>query len=155
MRGRESVDNLYEPTLADLDERPAGSDPPWRLDSQGYVAFFGGPLAAAVVGVLNGRRLGLDRDRLLAIGAIGVVGLAVAIAAYALIGFEGRTPRLLLAVAGILTYLGTRKLQQPADRLFQMHPDTDEDSYDSLWGTGFLIVVVCGLGSVALVGAIG
>jgi hypothetical protein len=57
--------DLFSPSLTRSVRRdlPAGSRP-WRLASQFYVAFFGGPLAAGAIGLLNGKRLGLPRERL-------------------------------------------------------------------------------------------
>jgi hypothetical protein len=149
--GRERVDDLYEPTLGDVARSGTGARP-WNLDSQGYVAFFGGPLAAATIGILNGRRLGLVRDALLAIAGIGAAGLVGAVLIQLALGGEGRAPRLVLAGTGVLCYVAIRRLQKRADRLYRMHPETDDvQPYESLWGPGLLVVVVCGLVSIALV----
>ena len=152
-RERQSVDNLYEPTLAGAVERPAGLDPPWRLGSQGYVAFFGGPLAAGVVGFLNARRLDLEDGRALAILGIGVLGLSALLLLAALFDGIADLGRGLLAVSGLACYVATRQLQKRADRRYALLPGANE-AYRSLWGPGLMIVLGCGLVSYVLVGVV-
>ena len=82
LREQERDDDLFSPSLRDRAAIPAGARP-WRLSSQFYVAFFGGPLAAAAIGVVNGRRLGLGTGRLVGIAAAGVGALCLLIAAAA------------------------------------------------------------------------
>jgi uncharacterized membrane protein YfcA len=143
---REHDDGLFSPSLSDRVDAPSGKRP-WRLGSQFYVAFFGGPLAAAAIGVLNGRRLGIADGRLLAIAAAGVAALAVAVAAAAAFDSEDARPRFFLVVAGVATYFVARQLQKAADdRHRRGRPD--EQVYDSLWGPGLAAVVVCGILSV-------
>jgi hypothetical protein len=135
-------------------ELPAG-ERPWRLGSQFYVAFFGGPLAAGAIGYVNAKRLGLPGPRLTAIAAIGVACFVGAVAvAVALADTDaGRGPRLMLAVAGVVAYLGVRELQKEADRLYGLTRD-DEQAYDSLWGPGLAAVVLLGIFSVVVVAAL-
>jgi hypothetical protein len=149
-------DDLFRPTLAGTRARAGTGDRPWRVSSQFFVAFFGGPLAAAVVGILNGRRLGLGPVRLLGMAAAGVAAYAVALGAGVVIsGLTQRGARLTLVVGGVLTYLVTRRLQEDADRRYAAGLGFD-DTYASLWLTGLLIVVGVGLPSgLLLVGVIG
>ena len=63
-------DELLRPTIA------AGVDPkvqPWRLNSQAYVAFFGGVIAATTIAWLNSGRLGVERGKRWLIVATGAV----------------------------------------------------------------------------------
>ena len=64
---RPERDELFAPTLSQTarTELPPG-EKPWRLNSQFYVAFFGGPLAAGTIGYLNGKRLGVPGRSLIA-----------------------------------------------------------------------------------------
>ncbi|GAB2606723.1 hypothetical protein Aab01nite_01890 [Paractinoplanes abujensis] len=66
-------DELFSPTIRD--QAPPAKRP-WRPESIVYPAFFGGPLAAATLGVLNGRRLALPVQQLLLIAGAGLVGFA-------------------------------------------------------------------------------
>ena len=63
-------DELFQPTIHD---RPVSGKPPWRPQSILYPGFFGGPLAAAVLGVVNGRRGGLPPVRVALIAAAGLI----------------------------------------------------------------------------------
>jgi hypothetical protein len=64
------LDKLLRPTLQD--QRRTGARP-WRVESQVYVGFFGGPLAIGAIAFLNSHRLGVPgngRARISAITAI-------------------------------------------------------------------------------------
>ena len=141
-------DDLFSPSLSQTANRqlPEGSRP-WRLGSQFYVAFFGGPLAIAAIGFVNAARLGLPGSRRWQIAAAGAAGLAGAVAAVLLLDWDV-TPRLTVAVAGVASYLIVRRLQKDADRLYGLGRDEDL-AYDSLVGPGLLAVVVGGLATVA------
>jgi hypothetical protein len=144
--GNQHEDDLFAPSLGGgrAPVPPAG-ERPWRLGSQFYVAFFGGPIAAGLVGYLNGRRLGLPSPRLAAIAAVGLASLAAVAVAVAVVGeSENRSLRLLSAVGGIVAYLGIRQLQQDADRRYGVGRHDDE-SYDSLWLPGLGIVLLGGV----------
>jgi uncharacterized membrane protein len=143
-------DELLTPSLTQsaLRELPPGRKP-WRLGSQFYVSFFGGPLAAAAVGFMNADRLELPRDRRAAIVAAGLLGFALAIALLLTVDSEWTRPRFLLAVTGVLAYAVVHRLQHAADRRYALGRD-DESAYDSLWQAGLAIVLVAGLASAAV-----
>jgi multisubunit Na+/H+ antiporter MnhB subunit len=123
--------------------RPEGARP-WRLGSQLYVAFFGGPLGAAAIGWFNGGRLGLSRSRSAVIVVIGAAGFLVTLAlVVAIDAGSGRSPRLVMAGVGVACYVATRELQKPADTRYAV--GRDQDAYDSLWLPGIATVIVCGL----------
>lgn len=106
-------DDLFSPTIRD---QPAPGRPPWRPESIVYPAFFGGPLAAATLGVLNGRRLALPTGHLIAIAAAGVAGFAARVAVGAFT--DGNSPvRLAGTVTGVLVWLLVLSLQRGPFRL--------------------------------------
>jgi hypothetical protein len=149
-------DDLLSPSLTGSKRRqlPAG-ERPWRLGSQFYVAFFGGPLAAGAIGYVNAKRLGLPGPRLTAIAAIGVACFIGAVtAAVVLADAEaGQRPRFMLAVAGAVAYVGARQLQRDADHLYGLNRD-DEQAYDSLWGPGLGAIFLFGIFSLVVVAAV-
>lgn len=143
-------DELLSPTLQDAPT--ATVDParrPWQLGSQVYIAFFGGVLPVTAIAYWNSQRLGLPRDRLRLILGIGALGFA-AVAALTLLvqttilpsnTIAGRNIRLSSRVVAVLIYLLFRRIQQPADRVYQLRTD---GQYNSLWRTG--LVAVFGFG---------
>jgi hypothetical protein len=88
-------DELFRPTIR---EQQAPGKPPWRPESILYPAVFGGPLAGAALGILNGRRLALSGRPLLAIGAAGLAGFGARLAVGA--AADGNFP---VRLAGLLT----------------------------------------------------
>lgn len=143
-------DDLLAPSLADA-ARPGARRRPWRLASQFWVAFFGGPLGVATIAWLNARRLELDRRARLAIAATGVAGLLVGVAlALALRAADlASGARLATQAAGVLAYGILYRIQKPGDRVYAFYGTREED-YDSLLGPG--IAAVVGLGIPTVVG---
>lgn len=129
-------DELFSPTIR---ERPAPGKPPWRPDSILYPAF-GGPLAAAVLGVVNGGRLGLPGRHLLAIAAAGLVGFGARLAVSAAV--EGNSPvRLAGMVAGALVWLVVLAFQRSPFRAYTFRGGEPA----SLVGPGFAAFFGCGV----------
>jgi hypothetical protein len=141
-------DDLFAPSLAGGRRGvPPPGRRPWRLGSQFYVAVLGGPVAAGLVGYLNGKRLELEQGRLAAIAGIAAAALvAVAIAAgvVARSTDESRPLRLAMAIGGAVAYVAIRQLQKDADRRHAVGR-SDEESYDSLWLPGVVMVVAGGV----------
>ena len=135
----EREDDLFAPSLGGLRRNalPVGRRP-WRLGSQFYVAAFGGPIAAGLVGYENGKRLGLPNRRLAVIGGVTLAALGAVVVAAA--AYEDAS-RGLLTIGGVLAYLPIRELQKDADRRYRAGRNPAE-TYDSLWRLGFGIVVV-------------
>ena len=107
-------DDLFRPTI---EEPVATGKPPWRPESIVYPAFFGGPLAAATLGVLNGRRLGLAAGPLAGIATAGAACFGARLAVAAVI--EGNSAvRLAGTVTGLLVWLLVLLLQR---RPFRVH----------------------------------
>jgi hypothetical protein len=141
-------DELFTPSLTQTRRRIlVEGERPWRLGSQFYVAFFGGPVGAATVGWLNGGRLQLPQARRVAIAAAGLAAFALAAVLVRAVDSEWASPRFLLAATGVLAYAVSRWLQHAADRRYGIG---QEDTYDSLWGPGLAIVLVCGFASAAV-----
>lgn len=107
-------DELFSPTIR---EQPAPGKPPWRPESILYPAFFGGPLAAATLGVFNGGRLGLPGRHLLAIAGAGLAGFGARLALSAAIDGNAGV-RLAGAAAGALVWLVVLALQRKPFRAY-------------------------------------
>ncbi|MFY1689989.1 hypothetical protein [Plantactinospora sp. WMMB782] len=107
-------DELFSPTIQ---ERPAAGKPPWRPESILVPAVFGGPLAAAALGVLNGGRLGLPGRRLAAIGAAGLVGFGARLAVSAAVDGNSAV-RLAGMVTGVLVWLAALSFQRAPFRAY-------------------------------------
>ena len=157
-RSPERDADLFSPSLKQSARRdlPEGSRP-WRLRSQFYVAFLGGPLALGAIGFLNGGRLGLSRERRWAIAGIAIAAFVAVVALAAVVLAAGtnvnRGPRLMLTVAGVVSFLAAHELQKDADRLYGLNRD-EEQTYDSLWGPGIGAVLLAGISSLAVVAAV-
>jgi len=148
-------EDMFSPSLTQTARRelPSG-EKPWRLGSQFYVAFFGGPLAAGAIGYLNGRRLGLSLERQLAIIGIGIAGFAAALTVAGIVlDDESGGRRLPLAIAGVASYLACRQLQRDADRLYGLDRDEDQ-AYGSLWAPGLGAVLLLGTFSLIVLAAV-
>jgi hypothetical protein len=135
-------DDLFRPTIT---ARPAPGRPPWRPQSIVYPAFFAGPLAAVVLGVLNGRRLALPRWQVLAIAAAGLVGLGARLAVSAMVDDSGL--RVAGVVAGLLVWLVVLWFQRRPFRAAQFGGVRPA----SLIGPGLAAFFGCGFLEAALV----
>ena len=131
------TDDLFRPTIED---RATVTSPPWRPQSILYPAFFGGPLAGTVLGLLNGRRLRLATGPMLAIAAAG----AAAIVARFLVtsALDGRTSaRLIGATAGVARVGRRRSVQKRPFRVYEIGGGEPA----SLVGAGFAAAIGCGI----------
>ena len=146
--------DLLTPTLTEHRPRDWHERLPWRLGSQVFVAFLGGPVAVTIIAVLNGARLRMPRERLLLMAAIGVAGTIAGVLAAGLIDLG--SARLLVQVAGVLTAGPLHLLQRSPDRVhstFSPHHDP-EDDYGSLWLPGLGAVLAGWLVQLTLVGLV-
>jgi len=107
------TDDLFTPTIR---TPTAPATPPWRPESIVYPAFFGGALAATVLGAINAHRLSLGRGPVLAIVAAGLVLFAGRVAFAATIG--GNTGRIGGIVAGLLTWGVVNAVQRKPFRAY-------------------------------------
>jgi len=139
-------DDLFTPTIR---ERPASGRPPWRPDSIMYPAFFGGPLAATALGLMNGRRLGLTAGPLTVIALAGAAAFAARLAITA--AFDGRSGiRFIGAVAGVLVWLVVLGFQRRPFRAFTL----GDREPASLIGPGFAALLVGALVEAAAVATV-
>jgi hypothetical protein len=141
-------DPLLSPTLQDGQQDDGAREPPWRLQSQFWVAFFGGPLAASAIAFFNCRRLRVPSESrrwifVIAAAALGAAGLL----AFVLVAADvGSGARLANQAAGVLAFIPLHRLQKSADRVYLFYGDQDEDdAYESLWGPGLAAVFLLGL----------
>ena len=130
-------DELFSPTIRD--QAPPRRRP-WRPESIVYPAFFGGPTAAALLGVLNGRRLGLPTGHLLAIAGAGVAGFGARLAVGAF-DVSSSAVRLAGTATGILVWLVVLALQR---RPFRVATLRGVESA-GLVVPGFVVALGCGL----------
>ncbi|MBM2622777.1 hypothetical protein JIG36_45485 [Actinoplanes sp. LDG1-06] len=136
-------DELFSPTIRD--QAPPGKRP-WRPESIVYPAFFGGPFAAATLGVLNGRRLALPTPQLLAIAGAGVAGFGARLVAGAFVESDSGV-RLSGTVSGILVWLVVLLLQRRAFRVAMLRGVEPA----SLIRPGLFAAIGCGLLEGALI----
>jgi hypothetical protein len=123
---------------------------PWRLQSQVYVAFFGGPLAIGAIALANAFMLGMSRRAQLAIAATALLAEAAIVVLVALtdtgaISFG--------VVAGLAVYGVAYLLQRSPDRVYHFHT-REQEEYDGLLGAGFIAVVVAKLAEILVLGAL-
>ncbi|WP_433303142.1 hypothetical protein ACQP2F_11195 [Actinoplanes sp. CA-030573] len=130
-------DDLFRPTIQ---ERAAGGPRPWRPDSIFYPAFFGGPLTATTLGLLNGRRLGVARGPMLAIAAAGLLCFAARVVVSAAVG-GGSGLRLAGSVSGVLVALVVGAVERRSFRAFLYRGG---EPARMVW-PGLLAAIGCGL----------
>jgi hypothetical protein len=145
-------DDLLQPTLAGHERQPM-RDKPWRVSSQVYVAFFGGPLAVGAIATYNAMTLGMPGRARLAIVALALAAEAAFVAV--VLATDTDQVRLFSIVAGLAAFGGAYLLQRSPDRVYHYHADEDEP-YASLFGPGLAAVIVARLvEAVLIVGVLG
>ncbi|HYN88811.1 MAG TPA: hypothetical protein VER55_09785 [Ardenticatenaceae bacterium] len=142
--------DLFRPSVQEARSLPTGA-PPWRLQSQFFIAFFGGVLGITAIAYLNSRRLGLPKNRLrqiLVIGLIAFIGVIALEYVNAVEGLPGgfrlrqsflRVPGRIVAVVVCLVF---NHFQSAADDLYQSQYG---DAYSSMWKAG--MIAIFGLGT--------
>ena len=153
MNDRAHEHNLLEPALRGVSRsRRDEGDQPWRLGSQLYVGFFGGPLAVAAIAWINSDRLGMPARRRLLTLVVGLAAfLAMLVAAVATEQGIGGSQRLVLSLAGVASFGILFLLQRSPDRVYHAFAEGDEDQmYDSLWGPGLAATLGFGFVQVAI-----
>jgi hypothetical protein len=124
--------------------------PPFRLNSQFWLAFFGGPVAVTAIAVLNARRLKLPEtvQRRMVVGGILVLLLEFAVAWAVIVGFgldpdRGARARLLprwsFSLINLLWAAMLVRWQTPGAR---WHESFGGGEYASMWGPGFIAALV-------------
>lgn len=138
------TDELFTPTIR---TPTAPATPPWRPESIVYPAFFGGALAATVLGAINARRLSLGWRPVLTIVAAGLAFFAGRVVFAATVG--GSTGRLGGIVAGLLTWGVVNAVQRKPFRAYLQN----DWQPANLVGPGVL-AVICSLTVEVLVVAV-
>jgi len=117
------------------------------------VAFFGGVLAYTVIACINGKRLGVSKDKQLLSVLLGVLGLfAIVLLGYmsGVNGFpqRGTNEYNMLRFGGriisLLVYFAVTLLQKPMNRIYAYH-STNPQPYESLLIPGIIASVVLGV----------
>lgn len=143
--------DLLRPSLEDRTLPPAGRERPWRLGSQVYVAFFGGPVAVTGIALLNAGRLRLRSTTSVLIAVCGLAGL---IATVVLAASVEDLPTYGRRAIALVAWGGMWWAQRFADRAYGFHA-RDEEPYASLWIPGAVAVVLGNIVLLLLVGAAG
>lgn len=132
-------EGLLRPTI----ERMPDTRPPWRLSSQLFVAFFGGALAATVIGTLNAARLGVAPGKRRLIVAIGVLAIVAELTIVVLVPrtLDDSAVRLIMRAFALAAYAAHARLQRSHDRAFTLRGG----EHSSLWGPGLAAVFGCGV----------
>jgi hypothetical protein len=144
-------DDLFTPTVT---ARAGDLRRPWRVDTLLYPAFFGGPLAATVLGLINGRRLGIETRAIMAVAATGVVAIVGRIAVIGAFG-DYTGSRVVSALAGVLVWGMILVTQRRAFRAFQL---TGGEPAGLLWPGlaaaigGFVVEALLLIGVLAMLG---
>ncbi len=140
-------DDLFRPTIRV--EPDSASSPPWRPESILYPAILGGALAATVLGVLNGRRLGLGAARLAAVVVTGAVAVSGELFVAGLLGI-GTGARVLAALAGLVVWAVLRAVQRQPFRAYMYRGHEPASLVAMGWAVGFGAGLVEALAFVAV-----
>ncbi|MFY1598286.1 hypothetical protein [Micromonospora sp. WMMD737] len=135
------ADDLFTPTIA-----PAAYGTrrrPWRPQSLIFPAVFAGPLAATVLALVNGHRLGLPRRTNLMVLGVGLAALTARLAlTLAFLDDWGDRPvRLIAALAGAGVWLAASTTQKRPFRAYELRGDEPA----SLWLPGLGAVLLFGV----------
>jgi hypothetical protein len=140
-------DELLQPTVT---ASPARGALPWRVQSQFWVAFFGGALPCGIIAIINARRLGIAPGKRWLMGATTAIALGVLLAlwlrhpmqpTYGEFLAGGRPLRWYSRIAAVLLYLALAALQRKADTQHQIFGGGE---YSSLWAAGLAAVFLGG-----------
>lgn len=132
-------DDLLTPTIPQF---TAPARQPWDVASLLYPAVFGGALAATVLSLINGYRLGVGTARQALVAVAGTAAIVLHIVA--VVAVADRRNELLPALnvaAGILVWSATRTIQRRAERAFLLRGGASA----SLWRPGIAAAVGGGL----------
>lgn len=87
---------------------------PWRLQSQGYVALFGGCLPVTVVALVNATRLGVSVRGRVVIVCLGLAGVILSVVVAVNLGVAAyRWPSRLVAVVVSIAQVGVQRPYGP------------------------------------------
>jgi hypothetical protein len=142
----DDLDELLQPTVTPV---ARSGVKPWRVQSQFWVAFFGGILAVTGIAYINARHLGASATIRKLILACGVIALAIYIGLAGWVFLdEPRNMRFAGRILAVVLFLGLARLQREGDARHQLFGSGE---YASLWGAGF---TASHLGNIALAGIV-
>jgi len=132
----EHFDDLLQPTITAPPE--PGGKKPWRVQSQFWIAFFGGVLAVTPIAYLNTYRLGAPKRSRHLILLSGFVATAV-YAGFAWLWYPAEAYSLRMAgrIVGVLQYFVVARIQRDDDNRHQIFGSGE---YASLWVPGLLSI---------------
>jgi len=140
MTEEDELDELLQPTVTPV---VRSGYKPWRVQSQFWVAFFGGVLAVTGVAFLNSGHLGMSARTRGAILALGGAALAVYVAlAVWLVNENAQNLRIAGRLLAVVLFLVLARIQRPADARYQLFADGE---YAPLWGVGITASIIGGL----------
>lgn len=136
----DDLDELLQPTVA---RTRTPRKRPWHLQSQFWVAFFGGVPAITIITYINAGRLGMPERKREWIAAIGVLATIAFAAAAAIVGSPAERSALRIGgrVLAVVIYLLFAAMQRPADRHYLT---LGSGEYAPLWNAG-LVAILAGV----------
>lgn len=152
------LDDLLQPSVGQSPREPR--EKPYRVQSQFWVAFFGGILPVTAVALLNAQRLGIDKRKRWLMGAAALIALVVVFVLLMqqppftdLAGFarSSREVRLFSRITSVALFLVLAALQKPADAHYQVFSGGD---YASLWKVGIATTLILGTAQNAVMGVL-
>lgn len=139
-------DELFSPTIRN---EPLPRPAPYRVGSNVYVGFFGGPVAASLVAAVNARRLSVRseaRRNVLLVGLVFVV-LTLVVAFVVPADANARAVRLPVQLLGAVCAVVQSRFLVSRERYWQGRGVTPA----SLWGFGFVAVLGAGVVNALLI----
>ena len=136
----DDLDELLQPTVTPVER---SGYKPWRVQSQFWVAFFGGIVAVTAVAFINSGHLGMSARSRGAILAAGAAALAVWVAlAVWLVDENAQNLRIAGRILAVVLFLVLARMQRPADARYQLF---GAGEYAALWGVGIPASIIGGL----------
>ncbi|MEV7012383.1 hypothetical protein [Streptosporangium sp. NPDC051022] len=134
-----SADSPAQPPVA------AGRARPWRLQSQGYVAFFGGCVAVTTIALINAARLGMPVKGRVLIACTGLAGLTLTLTLAMVLNPEVSIAAYTWLARGsaVVVHLVQAGVQKPYDRGTLLLSRGEEHA--PMWLPGALAVLSGGL----------
>lgn len=139
----------YTPTLKGYTREAAlGRKKPWKIDSYWWISIIGGILPLAVIGYINGRRLGASKKRqmlILSIGCLGLSTLLVLLVPMSGLGDpnSGTFGAVLAVNRFIAVFMGYAffRLQNPDLRMYWQRFRDDENPFGDVGSTGMAVTL--------------
>lgn len=143
------ADDLLRPTIGATP--PGAREKPWRVQSQLWVAFFGGILPVTAIALVNAHRLGMDSRKRWLMAAAGLVALGILFVFWMRLPFAadfvtyargGRNIRIIGRVIAMALFLLLAWFQKRAEA---HHLVFASGEYASLWTAGIGATLALGI----------